>query len=268
VRWGIDAEHKKSFDLPDTIQNSWKQAEQRLLAGFTMGDAALWQGIAPYAVNHSDAAVLADFWKLFESLNHWRKALLSQPKRTAAQWQRLLIEMLDRLFLDASDTTGRLQLIRDVLADLSKQAEQSVMSLDLIRHWLSDQLAERDSPGRYFSGGVSFCGMRPMRSLPFRVICLVGMQDAAFPGRERPLEFDQMIKPWCPGDPGRGEMDRYLMLETILCARETLYISYTGRSIRDNSECQPSVLVRDYGDSLLNALFRTCELSVVSKLSP
>ena len=251
VRWGIDAEHKKIFELPEMIQNSWKQAEQRLLAGFAMGESSLWQGIAPYAVSSANAAALADFWCLFESLNHWRITLSAQKERSAGQWQSLLSEMLQNLFLDTADNAGRLQLIRDALADLAAQAEKSSLTLDLVRHWLSHELAERDTPGRYFSGGVSFCGMRPMRSLPFRVICLMGMHDTAFPARERQLEFDQMIKAWQPGDPGKGEMDRYLMLETILCARETLYISYTGRSIRDNSECQPSVLVRQLLDQLV-----------------
>ncbi|MDX8406481.1 MAG: hypothetical protein R8K50_10080, partial [Mariprofundus sp.] len=203
-----------------------------------------------YAVDYADVSVMADFWSLFDRLNQWRKALGSRQERTAAQWQTLLISMLDDLFLDTVETTGRLQLIRDALADLVGQAEQSALTLDLIRHWLSDQLAEQDRPGHYFSGGVSFCGMRPMRSLPFRVICLLGMHDAAFPGRERPLEFDSMVQKWQPGDPVKGEMDRYLMLETLLCARDALHISYTGRSIRDNSECQPSVLVRELLDQL------------------
>ncbi len=251
VRWGIDPDHKMEFKLPSTIENSWKQAELRLMAGYAMGDdSPLWQGIAPYAVDNADAAILAEFWSLFESLNRWRKLLKAEPERSAAQWQALIADMLDSLFFDASDKAGRLQLIRDALADLAKYAFDSSLSLDLVRHWLGSELSERETPGRYFSGGVSFCGMRPMRSLPFRVICLLGMQDAAFPNRERPLEFDQMVNQWHPGDPGKGEMDRYLMLETLLCVRETLHISYTGRSVRDNSECQPSVLIRELLDQL------------------
>ena len=251
VRWGIDSEHKAEFKLPSTLENSWKQAELRLMAGYAMGDdSPLWQGIAPYAVDNADATILAEFWSLFESLNHWRQLLKAEPERSAAEWQRLLTDLLENLFLDASDKAGRLQLVRDALADLAQHAFDSSLSLDLVRHWLSSELAERETSGSYFSGGISFCGMRPMRSLPFRVICLLGMQDTAFPNRERPLEFDQMVDHWYPGDPAKGEMDRYLMLETLLCTREALHISYTGRSVRDNSECQPSVLIRELLDQL------------------
>lgn len=252
VRWGIDAGHKAEFGLPPMIENSWKQAELRLMAGFAMGESELWHGIAPVAIDHDEAVVMADFWALFELLSSWRMRLKEKTTRTALQWQAVLVELMESLFFDNHEKGGgHLQLIRDVLADLATHAGQGLLSLELVHHWLAGQLGERVSAGRYFSGGVSFCGMRPMRSLPFRVICLLGMQDAAFPGRERPLEFDHMVKPWQPGDPTRGEMDRYLMLETILCARDALYISYTGRSIRDNSDCQPSVLVQELMDQLL-----------------
>jgi exodeoxyribonuclease V gamma subunit len=98
--------------------------------------------------------------------------------------------------------------------------------------------------------------MQPMRNIPFPVICVLGMQDNAFPRREHSAEFDLMRQQWRPGDPHKGDEDRYLMLETLLCARRYLYFSYCGRSLRDNSECQPSVLLRellDYIDSCFGA---------------
>src|SRR5690606_3170499 len=100
----------------------------------------------------------------------------------------------------------------------------------------------------FFSGGVTFCGMRPMRSVPFRVICVLGMNDLAFPRREDYVSFDAMARRWRAGDPRKGDEDRYLLLETVLCARERLYMSYTGRSLKDNSPCQPSVLLQELLD--------------------
>jgi exodeoxyribonuclease V gamma subunit len=87
-----------------------------------------------------------------------------------------------------------------------------------------------------------------MRSLPFRVICVLGLHDRAFPRREQPAEFDRMREQWRPGDPRKGAEDRYLFLETLLCARQVLYLSYVGRDIRNNSERQPSVLLRELLD--------------------
>ncbi|MDX8397418.1 MAG: exodeoxyribonuclease V subunit gamma [Mariprofundaceae bacterium] len=250
VCWGIDSEHKKELNLPGNIENSWQQAELRLMAGYAMGEASLWEGIAPVAIEDGAAAMMADFWQLFETLKHWRKVLAKPITRDVKAWQKLILEMMESLFREGDQTAGRLQVIRDALADLLESAGQSVLSLDLLIHYLTQALSERDMPGRYFSGGVSFCGMRPMRSLPFKVIALLGMQDTAFPSRHRKLEFDEMLKQWSPGDPCSGEMDRYLMLETLLCANHVLYISYTGRSLKDNSECQPSVLLQELLDQL------------------
>jgi len=248
VRWGIDGTHREQFDVPGTEENSWLQAEERLMAGYAMGDAALWNGIAPYGTDFSEISAMCDFWRLLDRLDSWRRRL--EGSHTGREWQELLLAMLDELFFENNDRDSRLQHIRETLADFAGSSGDNAVSLQLVRYRLERLLAERESSGRYFSGGVSFCGMRPMRSLPFRVICLLGMQDAAFPGREHPLEFDVMADSRLPGDPRKGEMDRYLLLETLLCARNALHISYTGRSIRDNSECQPSVLIRELFDGL------------------
>jgi len=265
VRWGVDAEHRSALGLSANIENSWKQAEQRLLAGYAMDDASLWNGIAPVDIDAGGIELMARFWTLFDCLNRWRIAL--QKSRCAQDWLSILTCMLDEMFAECGDEGKRLQEIRNVLADLTEQAGKSELSLPLVSKWLEEQLAQRPAVSHYFSGGVSFCGMQPMRSLPFRYICLLGMQDAAFPGREHPLEFDCMVEQPRVCDPRKGEADRYLMLETLLCARDMLYISYTGRSIRDNSECQPSVLVAELLDELQLVYGETC-LKFITHIHP
>ncbi len=246
VRWGLDGEHKRELGLPGFEQNTWRQAAQRLFAGYALGEVDDWDGIAPLAAAEGDKAVaLGRFWQLFERLRDYRRAL--SRTRGAGDWQRLLNRLLDDFFIERDDD-GKLQQIRDSLDELHQQAAEQPLSPELLRHWLQRALGQQTLHGRYFSGGVTFCGMRPMRSLPFRVICLLGMNDAAFPRREQTAEFDRMADHWQPGDPRKGDEDRYLMLETLLCARQTLYISYSGRDMKDNSERQPSVLVRELLD--------------------
>ncbi len=98
------------------------------------------------------------------------------------------------------------------------------------------------------TGGMTFCAMLPMRSIPFRVICLLGMNDDAYPRQTKPLGFDLMARNPRPGDRSRRNDDRYLFLEAILSAREKLHISYVGQSIQDNSIRPPSVLVSELLD--------------------
>jgi exodeoxyribonuclease V gamma subunit len=105
---------------------------------------------------------------------------------------------------------------------------------------------------RFLAGMVNFCTMMPMRAIPFKVVCLLGMNDGQYP-RSRPApDFDLMSVPglYRPGDRSRREDDRYFFLEAVLSARNLLYISYIGRSVRDNSERMPSVLVAQLQDYL------------------
>jgi len=131
-------------------------------------------------------------------------------------------------------------------------------------------LAGIDEPGlgrRFRAGGVTFCTLLPMRAIPFEVVCLLGMNDGDYPRRGSRSDFDLMGRPGHqrPGDRSRRDDDRQLMLEALLSARRVLYVSWAGRSVRDNSEQPPSVLVsqlRDYlaagwGSAVLGA--RTCE---------
>ncbi len=247
VRWGLDGEHKSELGLPAIAENTWGQAGERMFAGFALGGVEYWNGIAPLAeVEGELAAGMGRFWSLLETLKSHRQAL-AQPG-TAIDWQMRLNRLIDDMFDQHGDDDARLQQVRDRLDDLVELADRQTLSPALLRHWLQTELANLAVRGRYFSGGVTFCGMRPMRSLPFRVICLVGMNEQAFPRRERPIEFDHMAERWLPGDPRAGDEDRYLLLETLLCVRRTLYISYTGRDLKNNGELQPSVLVRELTD--------------------
>ena len=88
----------------------------------------------------------------------------------------------------------------------------------------------------------------PMRSIPFKVVCLLGMNDGVYPRTLAPLGFDLMSQKPQRGDRSRRDDDRYLFLEALMSAEQKLYISYIGRSIQDNSERYPSVLVQELAD--------------------
>ena len=103
---------------------------------------------------------------------------------------------------------------------------------------------------RFLAGAVNFCTLMPMRAIPFKLVCLLGMNDGDYPRAQPPLDFDLMGSDYRPGDRSRREDDRYLLLEALLSARNQLYISWVGRSIRDNSERPASVLIGQLRDHL------------------
>jgi exodeoxyribonuclease V gamma subunit len=250
VRWGIDAAQRRALGLPGTHGNTWQQAWERLFAGYAMPGEDLWQQIAPVDEVDSDSGIaIGRFRYLFERLVYWQQRLT--PPASASAWQQRLHQLIDEFLAPPSANDEMLLPLREAISELGR-SEARDLSSTLVSYWMEKQLATNQQPGRLYSGGISFCGMQPMRNIPFAVICVLGMQDDAFPRRERGTEFDLMRDDPRPGDPRKGDEDRYLMLETLLCARRYLYFSYCARSLKDNSECQPSVLLRellDYVDS-------------------
>jgi exodeoxyribonuclease V gamma subunit len=239
----------------DFSENSWRAGLDRLLLGFAMpgGGEKLFQSILPYDhVEGSETAVLGkllDFThRLFSST-----AGLTRP-RTLEEWAEALAGLMERFFEPDLDSESEAQTMRRTLNDLPAKQDVSgfdePVGLQVIKSHLSHRL-EAESPGLGFiTGGVTFCAMLPMRSIPFQVICLVGMDDGAFPRQTRSLGFDLMAKSPRLGDRSQRSDDRYLFLEALLSARRMLYVSYVGQSIGDNSAMPPAVPVCELLDAI------------------
>jgi exodeoxyribonuclease V gamma subunit len=150
------------------------------------------------------------------------------------------------------DTEAEIQAIRRLLKELDNIAEeadfQDELGVNVIKWHLGQHLEKEGFGFGFIGGGVTFCAMLPMRSIPFRVLCIVGVNGDSYPRESRPLGFDLISKHPQPGDRSRRNDDRYLFLEAILSAREKMYISYVGQSIQDNSLMPPSVLVSELTD--------------------
>jgi exodeoxyribonuclease V gamma subunit len=256
VRWGLDQSHRAGLGLGSAgEQNAWIFGVRRMLLGYASGPGANFRDIEPYAeVGGLDAALAGALAQLVETLLHWRAALAVE--RTPAEWgeqARLLLaaffradEEEDRLTL--AQLTEALQCWLEICesADFAEKVPLAVLR----EAWLGG-LDEPTLNHQFVSGGVTFCTLMPMRAVPFKVVCLLGMNDGDFPRRAPKADFDLLALPGMarPGDRSRRDDDRYLMLEALLAARNKLYVSWVGRNVRDNSEQPASVLVsqlRDY----------------------
>jgi exodeoxyribonuclease V gamma subunit len=256
VRWGLDQEHRKGLGLGAAgEQNAWIFGVRRMLLGYASGAGAHFGQIEPYPeVGGLDAALAGSLAQLVEAMLDWR-AVLAQP-RTPSQWGEQARALVVAFFI-ASEEADRLTLARLEQALQgwletceNAQFDEAVPLAVLREAWLGG-LDEPTLNHQFVSGGVTFCTLMPMRAVPFRVVCLLGMNDGDFPRRARQADFDLLALAGMarPGDRSRRDDDRYLMLEALLAAREKLYVSWVGRNVRDNSEQPASVLVsqlRDY----------------------
>jgi exodeoxyribonuclease V gamma subunit len=257
VRWGLDQEHRSGLGLaPAGEQNAWIFGIRRMLLGYASGGGASFDGIEPYAeVGGLDAALAGSLAQLIEALLYWRAQLAAarRPAAWAEQARRLLAA-----FFDAEEEGDRLTLnqLNDTLNKWLETCEgagfDEEIPLAVLREAWLGALDEPSLEHQFVSGGVTFCTLMPMRAVPFRVVCLLGMNDGDFPRRASRADFDLLALPGMarPGDRSRRDDDRYLMLEAVLAARDKLYISWVGRNVRDNSEQPPSVLVSQLCDYL------------------
>jgi exodeoxyribonuclease V gamma subunit len=256
VRWGLDAAHRAGLGLaPAGEQNAWMFGVRRMLLGYAAGNGAAFAGIEPYAeVGGLDAALAGSLAQLIEALLAWRERL--GAARRPAEWAEQARLLLAGFFSDRDEadrlTLARLDDALDKWLETCEDAgfDEAVPLATLREAWLGG-LDEPSLEHQFVSGGVTFCTLMPMRAVPFRVVCLLGMNDGDFPRRASRADFDLLALPGMarPGDRSRRDDDRYLMLEALLAARTKLYISWVGRNVRDNSEQPPSVLVaqlRDY----------------------
>ncbi|MGN6847740.1 exodeoxyribonuclease V subunit gamma, partial [Neisseria sp. P0021.S005] len=118
----------------------------------------------------------------------------------------------------------------------------------VIRH--IRRFLDSESQAGFLSGGITFCSMVPMRSLPFKMVCLLGLNDGDFPRNTKAAVFDLIAKHPKKGDRARRDDDRYLFLEALISAREMLYLSYIGRDIRNDAEFAPSSLISELLDTI------------------
>jgi exodeoxyribonuclease V gamma subunit len=253
IRWGIDPVHRQQAGQPALVQNTWRFGLDRLLLGYAMpGEGRrLYAGVLPYDdVEGTTADVLGRLVEFCEALFAFQRSL--QTPRSLDAWRDDLGQLLSTMVASTNQTAYQHRQIRAALEELAEHARtgqfHDPIELDTIQMQLAAAL-ERSAPGRGFlTGGVTFCALVPMRSIPFRVLCLLGMNDADFPRVRRPLGFDLIAQHPRPGDRSSRDDDRYLFLEALLSARERLIITYVGQGIRDNEEIPPSVVVSELLD--------------------
>jgi exodeoxyribonuclease V gamma subunit len=260
VRWGIDESTAVDIGLPACREHTWAFGLDRLLLGCAMagGGTRLVADILPYDdVEGADARTVGRLAAFARAVFDVERSLAAS--RSPASWSQCLADLLERVFLPDDEEEPFAQSIRKALTELGEAADVAGfgddVSLELVRLHLRRQLELPASQGRFLAGQVTFCALVPMRSIPFEVVCLVGMNDGAFPRSHRPPGFDLIAREPRHGDRSRREDDRYLFLEALLSARSCLHVSYVGRSVRDNGEIPPSVLVSELLDTVQRGFF-------------
>jgi len=252
IRWGIDGRHRGELGLPAVDRHSFSDGLDRLFLGYALPASAavpLNERLAAGNPEGSAALALGSFREFVRQLERVHTDL-AQPK-TPPQWRQTLLGVIDNFIAPVGDEIDDQREtaagIHDLHANMTHGGLSEVLAVDIVRTALQT-LLDDPTRGGMPGGAVTFASMTSLRNLPYRFVCALGLNDGAFPSTQRPSEFDLLARDPRRGDRQRRIDERNVFLDLLLAARERLYLSYTGRSVRDNSPLPPSVLVAELLD--------------------
>jgi exodeoxyribonuclease V gamma subunit len=249
IRWGLDEAFRAAVGAAALSQNTWRFGLDRLLLGYAQGDAAqMLAGKVPAPnVEGSAAQALGQLARFIDELDRLRKGLV--VPRSAQMWKLWFNARIDAVFdtqTDDSAEIAALAQLRDIVAECANTAgpwiEDEALPFDVVRMTIVQALDEpRAARGGRF--GIRFRSMVPMRNVPHRVVCLLGLNAGEFPRRPPAEGFHLMRRYPQAGDRSVREDDRFLFLECMIAARDALHLSFVDRDERAGTASPPSTLI-------------------------
>jgi len=246
VRWGLDAERREAFAMAGVRQNTWEAGLDRLLLGVTMPEDDLrWLDLA-LPLDDVDSSGVDLTGRLAELIDRLTTVLDDLTgDRPLRSWLDTLGYGLDVLTdvaeADAWQLTQARRELGDVATGAGDRADTAPLTLADVRALLADRLRGRPTRANFRTGTLTMCSMVPMRSVPHRVICLLGLDDGVFP-RTVGIDGDDILaRDPLVGERDRRSEDRQLLLDACLAAQDHLVMLYTGADERTGAERPPAV---------------------------
>ncbi|WP_280396640.1 exodeoxyribonuclease V subunit gamma [Nocardia carnea] len=251
ARWGIGRRQRQAFGLGDFEQNTLNAALDRILLGVTADESSqAWlDRVLPLGdVDSNDIDLAGRFAEYVDRLAAILRDL--QGPAPAAQWSAILGRALD-LLTDMPESQAWIRTeARRELAAATAYAGDTVLRLPDITELLQSRSAATPTRANFRTGELTVCTLTPMRSVPHRVVVLLGVDDEVFP-RGAGIDGDDVTA----RDPLVGERDprsedRQLLLDAIMAARDTLVVLHTGADPVTGAYRPPAVPVAELLDTL------------------
>ncbi|MEW1958139.1 exodeoxyribonuclease V subunit gamma [Kineococcus sp. NPDC059986] len=259
VHWGLSAQHRAAWSLGEVAQGSWRAGLDRLLVGVAVGGGAQeelvgadLEGVVPLADVESSRVDLAG--RLAELLDRLDAAVtrLSGRRGVAAWCEALLDGVLDLADVPSDGAWQVAQLRRELgaVAQDAARAGTAEVGLADVAALVAERFAGRPQRANFRTGALTVCTLTPMRSVPHRVVCLLGMDDGAFPRVTNPDADDVLTRDPHLGDRDPRSEDRQVLLDAVCSAADTFVVTYSGRDVRTGVKLPPAVPVGELLDSL------------------
>ncbi|MCU1355513.1 MAG: exodeoxyribonuclease gamma subunit [Acidimicrobiales bacterium] len=257
IRWGLDAAGREPFGVPASLAtNTWQAGLDRLLIGIAVADDELAfsvGGVVPLGVEGDEADLVGRLADVMARLGGLADA--TAQARPVAEWIALLAELATAVLAPAPADAWHAEVLAKVLVDVvaeagaeGKPSEVPLTFADL-RRLLAPRLVS--APGRpdFFRGGITFTSLESLRWVPHRVVCLLGMDQAAFATGSVDGDDLAAASPQIGDRDPRGE-GRQAVLEAVLAAGSHLVVVREGHDLRTNQVIPPAVVVAELQDAV------------------
>ncbi|WP_022663820.1 exodeoxyribonuclease V subunit gamma [Desulfospira joergensenii] len=251
ILWGLDREHRKSLTGAGFAENTWMFGFDRLFLGYAAaGEVPMGKAVPARFFEGLEADVLGRFAHFAQTLFDFLRDL--DRKRSVSGWASCFrgaaLSMMEPAPEDEPDMDFLLRSIDEFAREAQEAGFERKIGFDSAREILEGKLDRQTAQGGFLAGSMTFCNLMPMRSIPFKVVALMGMGESAFPRSGFEPGFDLIPRSPRKGDKQARDEDRYLFLESVLSARQRLIITYTGMDIKDNSPIPCSGVVSELMD--------------------
>ncbi len=255
VRWGLDADHRARWNAGQVGDHTWRRGLDRALSGVFYADSSVRVvgAIAPLdGAEGQEALPIGLLAQIIDRIVTVRE-LLGEP-RPYSEWGPAIAAAVRLLAAPAWDDQwqwGQLErLLEESFPGVEAGGDDPLLDPAearlLVDYWSQDV----PSPLHFRTGDITVCTLVPMRSVPYRVVCLLGMDDQRFPRSSRADGDDLLVDNEIIGDSDRGAEDRQLLLDAVMAAGDHLIITYSGRDPLTNAEYPPAVPIAELADVL------------------
>lgn len=258
VVWGLDAEHRTDWEQPAESLQTWHEALKRGWLGqwVDSGEDRLLNNTLLFAGVHTtnQKKIWSSFSKFLSLMGEYSK--LAQNHRSCAQWCEVLKHWIESLFSEHARSSHEGIKLKNILDTMEESCNlvkfEGYISFTEFRSELISAVEKKSigSSSANFNRGIVFSSMVPVRSIPAKIIALIGLNEETFPRKPSAPEFDLIAQKPANHDRNRKEEDRNLFLESILAAKNIHYCSYIGQSSIDNETIPPSPILGEWVDIL------------------
>ncbi|MGM0608161.1 MAG: exodeoxyribonuclease V subunit gamma [Candidatus Muiribacteriota bacterium] len=253
IRWGADNYHRKEVVDVSYEDFSFEQGLNRMFAGYAMNEKnKQFLQIFPYdEIEGTSSRVLGFIAELVSNFKILKNMI--EHEKTLSEWIDSVLNCFDFLFVQNSSFEKEKNYLNKFLISLKQLSEKNNkpdfnISYNVFRQFVEDRVGVEKIERGFLSGGITFSSMLPMRSIPFKVVCLLGMNNDTFPRKPTIVNFDLMSVSRRFGDRNSRESDKYLFLEALLSAQDYFILTYDGIDYKDNSEKVAAITVTSLSD--------------------